>query len=136
MSTAQCGVVVPLGFWMFIKQAASCLPATWVRLCGSSAFLRVEWADREQHSGSVHLLGSLECCTEPGRETQTACMGPSGNGTVHRQDSTGHLSGAPKGLQVFHSSLCLLLSVPFSGLTCHPRSPEACRHLAHADTEG
>ena len=46
LSAAQRGFVVPLGFWMFIKQAASCLPATWVRLCGKSALLEAGWADR------------------------------------------------------------------------------------------
>ena len=46
LSAAQRGFVVPLGFWMFIKQAASCLPATWVRLCGKSALLESGWADR------------------------------------------------------------------------------------------
>lgn len=46
LSAAQRGFVVPLGFWMFVKQAASCLPATWVRLCGKSAL----------HSRPVSLL--------------------------------------------------------------------------------
>lgn len=32
LSTAQCGFVVPYGFCMFIKQAASCLSAVWGRL--------------------------------------------------------------------------------------------------------
>lgn len=80
-STTQCGFVVPLGFWMFIKQVASCLHATWVRLCKMSALLGAEWADRAQHSSlrASWLAGYLEHFPGPERETQNTNSGPAGN---------------------------------------------------------
>ena len=137
LSAAQRGFVVPLGFWMFIKQAASCLPATWVRLCGKSALLEAGWADRAWHSQPDSLLVSyMEHFPRLGRETQTTNSGPGGR-WGGGQDYTaislwGSQRASPKASQGFHPPLSPLGCIPLLFCPLAFRSLETWQHLAQA----